>query len=33
MNSHLKLNSDLHETDLYEELSLFRNSVLKKHQL
>ena len=32
-DSHLKLNSDLHETDLYEELSLFRNSVLKKHQL
>lgn len=27
INVHLKLNSDVHETDLYEELSLFRKVV------
>lgn len=30
INLHLKLNSDLHETDLYEQLNLFRKIVLQK---
>ena len=30
INLHLKLNSNSHETDLYEDLNLFRKNVLQE---